>query len=1265
MTAAALTGEEKSVSFLPHLLITRGPQVGTSILLDFNRLETAPLVLGRLAGECDVVLQSYQNKVSRKHALVSYRTEDKLVILADAGSSNGTRLNGEFIAGPTALFPGDTLACGDVELVFVIPIPQMGLPLVRLPGQTGREYLEDSEPGIGRLEVVASEVPSIRPGAFSRLTPRHPFLIGRFSSNDLPLLEEGDHARLVSRRHAEIRWGGSGYIIRDLGAANPAWINQSRLEAPRLLEDGDLLQIGSTLLRYRAPRLPLPAGLSGPAESFRLTTFILKVQPDRPLLSGPQLLALPSDRQVLIGRAEGNEIRLVDRSISRRHARIFFETHRYMLSDLGSANGTRLNGREVLEPVVLQPGDRLQFGDFEFILQEVEAGSVASSSSMPLPLVEPVVYQLDPAAGTGTGAFSPVAATPDETHQGEETRRSSHNRGTTTGQPVLHPLHRIAPFDQLDSTSFTRLAPHFKEVIYKAGQEIVREGQGRGAFLAILEGRVTISRALNERQRLVVGELQAGSVFGERTVMEDMAFANRLEAVTEVRTLRLEENVYRREFSRNRAIQTFFQEQVSAASATNWLRATLLMRTLREKTRHAMANRLRFRVYNPGEVLAERGQPAEEFFLVLSGTAVAYVQDAKGGESPLATLEEGDTFGDGIVAPGETYPMTVRAERKVACFVLARPDFESVLAKSGDPMASLGAGLGGLPLGAVLNRVGPFMLMPPQLVTQIAAEMKPKFFKKGETIVVQDEPASAFYIIRSGKVEVSFRTSGGEVRSDMRLGPGQYFGEASLLTNTARTDTVKAVEDCELLALYRNKLESVLKLGQSYDLGQYFAKGLSKRFRPKRIAQVQVSRHESATGEPYYLLSRGQGEQFFKLSDRSFYLWQLMDGDNSLNDLSMAFFLEYKKLDLEGVSNLVGQLQAAGFLEIPAIDKNLIDPDEGKRKHGPLWRMFNWRYEFKHIDRFFDRFYNYGGQVFFWPPVAFLVLALIVAGFGAFLYYGFFSPAAAQSGIIRIFQGGGLGALTVPGALPFWGLLLVLLFNFIIHEAAHGLACKAYGRRVISGGFGLQLGWPFFFVNTNEIWLDKRGPRIVVNLAGPASNALVAGICCLLLFFTPNPELRTALFQVAAIAYVLVYININPLMELDGYFALMDWLEIPGLRRKALTYVRRRVLRRFPPPVVTPRERRIFAWYAVLTPVYILFTMVQFAFFLGSLLGGSLMQGLGLLGVDRGLGDGLIWALALAIAAALAWPYFAELLTIGRDEEELAGAGRVRRRKIR
>jgi len=64
--------------------------------------------------------------------------------------------------------------------------------------------------------------------------------------------------------------------------------------------------------------------------------------------------------KVIIGRGEDCDVVLMERQVSRHHAQIRRLDNRYVLEDLGSRNGTCVNGREVTEPHVLQDGDEIQ-----------------------------------------------------------------------------------------------------------------------------------------------------------------------------------------------------------------------------------------------------------------------------------------------------------------------------------------------------------------------------------------------------------------------------------------------------------------------------------------------------------------------------------------------------------------------------------------------------------------------------------------------------------------------------------------------------------------------------------------------------------------------------------------------------------------------------------------------------------------------------------------------------------------------------------------
>jgi hypothetical protein len=82
---------------------------------------------------------------------------------------------------------------------------------------------------------------------------------------------------------------------------------------------------------------------------------------DSPMLFVPPRppVQIPSDRSLVIGRSRTCELRLPSGDASRRHAEITATSDGYVVRDLGSTNGTFVNGEQVREHV-LQPGDRIQ-----------------------------------------------------------------------------------------------------------------------------------------------------------------------------------------------------------------------------------------------------------------------------------------------------------------------------------------------------------------------------------------------------------------------------------------------------------------------------------------------------------------------------------------------------------------------------------------------------------------------------------------------------------------------------------------------------------------------------------------------------------------------------------------------------------------------------------------------------------------------------------------------------------------------------------------
>jgi hypothetical protein len=83
---------------------------------------------------------------------------------------------------------------------------------------------------------------------------------------------------------------------------------------------------------------------------------------------------LDRNRPVSIGRSDECDITLPDRQVSRFHARISWHEEHFLVEDLGSKNGTHVNGQEVKIPVALHDGDEVQIA-LRFKLAFVDAGA--------------------------------------------------------------------------------------------------------------------------------------------------------------------------------------------------------------------------------------------------------------------------------------------------------------------------------------------------------------------------------------------------------------------------------------------------------------------------------------------------------------------------------------------------------------------------------------------------------------------------------------------------------------------------------------------------------------------------------------------------------------------------------------------------------------------------------------------------------------------------------------------------------------------------
>src|SRR5262245_2960739 len=345
--------------------------------------------------------------------------------------------------------------------------------------------------------------------------------------------------------------------------------------------------------------------------------------------------------------------------------------------------------------------------------------------------------------------------------------------------------------------------------------------------------------------------------------------------------------------------------------------------------------------------------------------------------------------------------------------------------------------------------------------------------------------------------------------------------------------------------------------------------------RPVLRAGIEEASLVSVRGVAYTMLRSPDRRQacYLRLAPDEVALAHLMDGSRTLARLVAEYARISGRLAPDQVRRVMADLAGNRMLqELPVdafapLQKVKRRPWPIRLGRGLLAFAQGRRMVLANIDPLVTVLYKAGGRLLFTRVMGALFATVAVLGLAAFGVQWF---TGEQSVFLS-------NDSYVAGAALLLGLNVMAL---ACHELGHALATKHAGRRVPAAGVLVYFGIPSVFVDTSDGWMSGRRGRLLTTAAGPSAGLILAGASALVGFAVP--EAAPICFKLSFAWYINALFNLNPFLALDGYYLVMDWLELPNLRARGLSWVVARARRRPPRWRQLDREGRLIALYGML-----------------------------------------------------------------------------------
>ncbi len=340
-------------------------------------------------------------------------------------------------------------------------------------------------------------------------------------------------------------------------------------------------------------------------------------------------------------------------------------------------------------------------------------------------------------------------------------------------------------------------------------------------------------------------------------------------------------------------------------------------------------------------------------------------------------------------------------------------------------------------------------------------------------------------------------------------------------------------------------------------------------YKPRQSPHVVV-RETPGSDVPFTLRSEATGE-YYNVDFLTVAIWRLIDGEHTIDQMVEAAKKSYWR-EIQNIYKSELPEQTIRDIILFFAREGLLAGTEPATAFRRLRFVSAFELDYTltlQAGRFFKRLGSWFGP-FISAAGAGAVLEPIIVG--ALILAPAFLPILFTRANFEI-----LGSSIVG----FFFYYLLFFPIVIVHEIAHGATLARFGGSPGEVGTGLYYFGPMFYVDTSDSWALPRKERIWVSLSGPISTLLAGSILIFANLIWPS---QTVMMLGFFCFYWMLW-NLIPLIETDGYYALMDIVGIPNLRKHAFNYLKSKISRKTSEDLdeVAETKHGVLMGYAVLS----------------------------------------------------------------------------------